>query len=84
MSNIQHKGDVCNRPPGPIWSDEITGMAVHVNGGLVEVSLPDEWSGRLLPSEAATLATEFAAAIAEATAWAERWDIVTGSYRAAA
>jgi hypothetical protein len=64
-----------------IWADSVTDLAVAVNGGLIEISLPDGWSGRCLPSEIADIGTQFAAAIAEATAMTERWDIVTGCYR---
>lgn len=71
-------------PPAPIWADEASGLSVWVNGGLIELTLPDGWSGRLLPEEAATVAAEFAAAVAEATRWTDRWDIVTGDYGDAA
>lgn len=51
-----------------------------VNGGLIEFSMGDGWSGRLLPSEVAELPAAFTAAVAEAQEWAGRWDITTGSY----
>ena len=72
------------RPPSPIWRDETTGLAVYVNGGLIEMNMADGWSGRMLPSEVAHIGAGLAAAIAEATAWTERWDIVTGCYGGAA
>ena len=64
-----------------IWADENSDLAVHTNGGLIEITLPDGWSGRLLPSEVADLGAAFTNALAEATAMAERWDSVTGCYR---
>lgn len=69
-------------PPSPIWQDEKTGLAVHVNGGLIELSMGigDGWSGRMLPSEVENIGADLTAAIAEATTWTERWDIVTGCY----
>ena len=63
-----------------IWADSVTDLAVAVNGGLIEITLPDGWSGRCLPSEIADIGAEFASAIADATALAARWDIVTGDY----
>lgn len=71
-------------PTAPIWQDETTSLAVWVNGGLIEITMADGWSGRCLPSEVATIGAQLASAIAEATAWAERWDITTGGYRDAA
>lgn len=72
------------KPPSPIWRHEDTGLAVWVNGGLIELTMNDGWSGRMLPSEVAQLGAELASAITEATTWTERWDIVTGDYRCAA
>ena len=63
-----------------IWADPVTDLAVAVNGGLIEISLPDGWSGRCLTSEVADIGAEFASAVAEAIALANRWDIVTGDY----
>jgi hypothetical protein len=65
------------KPPAPIWCDDTSGMAVWVNGGLIEIS--DCWA-RITPDEAAALATEFTKAIEEARGWAARWDGQTRSY----
>ena len=69
-------------PPGPIWSDELTGASVYVSGGVVEINMPDGWSGRLLPAEATKLIDGLAKAIAEANQWAERWNTETRRYEA--
>ena len=71
-------------PPAPIWQDDVSGLAVWVNGGLIELSMSDGWSGRMLPSEAEGIPAGFAQAITEAREWVERWDIATGGYREAA
>lgn len=63
-----------------IWADPVTDLAVAVNGGLIEISLPDGWSGRCLPREVADLGAQFAAALAEATALTKRWNTETRSY----
>lgn len=63
-----------------VWSDDTTGAAVHVNGGLVEITLPDGWSGRLLPEEATALAAALSTAVAEAGELAARWDRHTRTY----
>lgn len=70
-------------PPAPIWADDTTGLTVWVNGGLIELNMADGWSGRQLPEEIESLPVEFAQAIAEARAWADRWDVYTGTYRPA-
>ena len=71
-------------PTSLVWEDDaVTGAAVWVNGGLVEVTLPDGWSGRLTPSEALVFADGLAAAVAEAGRLAARWDATTGTYRSA-
>ena len=64
-----------------IWAHSITDMAVAVNGGLIEITLPDGWSGKCLPDEVADLGWQLTAAIAEATAMTERWDIVNRCYK---
>ena len=71
------------KPPSPVWCDEVTGAAVCVNGGYVEISVPDGWSGRLTPVEALNLVADMSAAVAEATGWASRWDGVNRQYRKA-
>jgi hypothetical protein len=63
-----------------IWADETTDLAVHVNGGLIEITLPDGWSGRCLPSEITGLGAAFTTALAEANAWAARWNPDTRTY----
>lgn len=63
-----------------VWADPFTDLAVAVNGGLIEISLPDGWSGRCLPSEVDHLGARFAAALDEAIALTKRWDIVSGKY----
>lgn len=68
-------------PPAPIWRDPVSGLAVYVRGGLIELWFQDS-ANTLLPSQADEFADELATAIAEATAWCERWDIVTGDYEA--
>jgi hypothetical protein len=70
------------RPPGPLWSDDITGAAVYVNGGYIEISLPYE-SCRLEPGEAVALVAAMSHAVAEAKDWAMRWDGKARAYRAA-
>lgn len=67
-------------PPSPVWCDESSGLAVWVNGGLVEVTLGDGFA-RLTPEEAAGLPAGFGLAVAEACSWARRWDGVARSYR---
>lgn len=67
-------------PSSPIWQDDVSGLAVWVNGGLIELTMGDGWSGRLLSTEAASIPAGFAQAIAKAEAWVERWDITTGCY----
>lgn len=71
-------------PPAPIWQDETTSLAVWVNGGLIEITMADGWSGRCLPAEVATIGAQLSDAIAEATAWAMRWDTTARGYRDAA
>lgn len=66
-------------PPDPIWEDDYTHMSVHVVGGLVELRLASACQ-RLTPHSAAELAPALSSALAEAAAWADRWDIVTGCY----
>lgn len=56
-------------------------MSVWVNGGMIEVSTGDFI--RVTPEQAAALPAEFAAAIAEAQAWATRWDVLEREYRPA-
>ncbi|MCV7255634.1 hypothetical protein H7J86_26065 [Mycobacterium hackensackense] len=72
-----------NVPPAPIWRDETTYLAVYVNGGYVEISMADGWSGRLMPDEIASVPTSFAQAIETARSWAARWDGRTRTYRPA-
>lgn len=69
------------RPPGPLWSDDITGAAVYVNGGYIEINLPDGWSGRLEPGEAVALVAAMSHAVADAKDWAMRWDGEARAYR---
>lgn len=68
------------KPLAPIWQDVTSGLTVWVRGAVVEFTMPDGWSGRLTPSEAATTAAGFVGAVAEAQAWADRWDATTGCY----
>lgn len=68
-------------PPAPVWGSE--GLAVWVNGGLIEITAGGDFI-RLAPEEAAALPAGFASAIAAATAWAARWDGTARSYRCAA
>ncbi|TDH48709.1 hypothetical protein E2F47_22700 [Mycobacterium eburneum] len=67
-------------PPSPIWSHEISGFAVWVNGGLIEITYPDDFT-RLSTDEALAFAIQFPSALAEAASWANRWDVVTRTYR---
>lgn len=70
-------------PPSPIWeSRDHGGLAVWVNGGLIEVTAGMDFA-RFDADEAAELPVPFAQAIAEARAWAARWDVYTGTYRPA-
>lgn len=69
------------KPPAPIWLDETSGLAVWVNGGLIEIS---DCFSRITPEEARQLAAAFAQAITEACAWAARWDGEARTYRTAA
>lgn len=69
------------KPPAPVWESVVANASVWVNGGFVEFNLSDGWSGRLLPAEAAQLASELSGAVAEANSWAARWDVYTGTYR---
>lgn len=71
------------KPPDPVWQDEASGLTVWVNGGLIELTMAEGWSGRLLPSEVANLPEDLSDAINEAASWVDRWDIRTGSYREA-
>lgn len=72
-------------PPAPIWADDASGLTVWVNGAMLELSMGcDGWSGRLEIAETAELLAGFAQAIAEATAWAARWNTATRSYDEAA
>ncbi len=68
-------------PPAPIWESATANASVYVNDGFVEINLGDGWSGRLLPAEAARLVLELSGAVAVANAWANRYDIYTGTYR---
>ena len=68
-------------PPAPVWCDKLlTGATVSVNGAMVEINLPYGWSGRLMPAEAVEFAAGLAAGVAEANAWAARWNPQTRSY----
>lgn len=69
------------RPPSPIWADEASGMAVWVNGALIEITMAD--LVRITAEEAAPLPAAFAQAIEEARSWAARWDGKARSYRPA-
>ncbi|KPG25859.1 hypothetical protein AN915_27655 [Mycobacteroides immunogenum] len=66
-------------PPNPVF--ERGGLAVWVNGGYVEISCPAEFV-RVTPSEASALMPALAAAVADAAAWAHRWDGTTRTYPA--
>lgn len=68
-------------PPSPLWRDDITGLKVYVNGGVVELNMGDGWSGRLLPKEASAAAAGLVEAVATANSWAKRWDASTRGYR---
>lgn len=68
-------------PPAPIWRDDASGLEVYVNGALVELNMRDGWSGRLECHEAVAAAAGLAAAVADAEAWAARWDGVARRYR---
>ncbi|WP_349318894.1 hypothetical protein [Mycolicibacterium canariasense] len=70
-------------PPAPIWQDETSSLAVWVNGGVIELTMADGWSGRLLLDEVAALPTEFTKAIEAAHWWADRWDSAARCYRPA-
>ncbi|QDH92482.1 hypothetical protein SEA_DMITRI_39 [Gordonia phage Dmitri] len=69
-------------PPAPLWSDDLTGLAVWMNGPFIEITMDGEgWSGRLTAEQIATMRVdEFSAALATARAWAARWDITTRRY----
>jgi len=64
-----------------IWSDDNIGASVYVNGGFVEISLADEWSGRLTPAQAVDFMAKLTTAVAEAASLASRWDAVSRTYR---
>lgn len=69
-------------PPSPLWVDDSIELAVWMNGGLVEITLADGWSGRLTPDQAARVdAVGFATALATAQEWAQRWDVDARAYR---
>ncbi|OCH81022.1 hypothetical protein A9310_19880 [Gordonia sp. UCD-TK1] len=53
-------------PPAPLWTDELTGLSVWLNGPF------GGWSGRLTAGQAAALVS--------ACEWAERWDVDMRSY----
>jgi hypothetical protein len=55
-------------------------MAVWVNRGRIEVTLPDGWSGRLTTHEAVEAAAGFRNAIAQAATWAATWNPDTLTY----
>lgn len=52
-----------------------------MNGGYVEISCPAEFV-RVTPIEASALMPALAAAVADAAAWAHRWDGTTRTYPA--
>lgn len=67
------------KPPCPIWADDGTsGIAVWVNGGLVEITLAG--FARLTLDEAADLPAAFTQAIDDARSWAARWDSASRTY----
>ncbi|QOC55903.1 hypothetical protein SEA_DIRTYBOI_41 [Gordonia phage DirtyBoi] len=72
-------------PPSPLWSDELTGLSVWLNGPFIEITMhgfDGGWSGRLTADQAAQVdAAGFATALATAQEWAQRWDIDARAYR---
>lgn len=69
-----------NRATTRVWACDELGAAVHVNGGHVEITLGDGWSGRLTPAEAIDLAAGLSNGIADACALAGRWNRKTRTY----
>ncbi|QWY82310.1 hypothetical protein SEA_PHISHY_36 [Gordonia phage Phishy] len=71
-------------PPAPLWSDELTGLSVWLNGAFVEITMngfDGGWSGRLTVEQVTRVDTAgFGAALVAAAEWAERWDADTHSY----
>lgn len=65
--------------PPSIWNLDFN-VLVAVNGGGIEMGGLD-WSGRRTPDEAARIAEQLSAAVAEASLWAKRYDPATGTYR---
>lgn len=63
-----------------MWHCDELGAAVHVNGGHIEITLGDGWSGRLTPAEATDLAAGLSKGIADAAALASRWNRETRTY----
>lgn len=71
-------------PPAPLWSNELTGLSVWLNGPFIEITMngfDGGWSGRLTAEQTARVdAAGFAAALESAREWAGRWDVDTRSY----
>lgn len=68
----------------PVWESgdgPSAGLAVYVNGGLIEISCE-----RLLvePDEAGELGLQFVQALVDARRWARRWNTETRTYDAEA
>jgi len=63
-----------------MWHCGELGASVHVNGGHIEITLGDGWSGRLTPAEAIDLLAGLSNGIANACALASRWNRETRTY----
>lgn len=68
-------------PPSPIWVDEVSGMAVWVNGAMIEITVGGDFT-RVTADEAASLPAAFTEAVDEARSWAARWDVAARTYTA--